>query len=724
MRHLRLLFPTLVLVSLTACEVRQPTEDVYHRVGSFVVTLEELSHEGGDGEAVPLTLTADCLDAHGGSADAVPEEIRGTEACRYAVPKSPVDLTFSVRTLDRQNQPLTDFNRRVAIRVVPGTLPSEIEARSMELVNGEGRTTVRATHLFDTVHIWVEDAEPKPTPGMQGGQPVGGVEDDPTRSYATGVSAPIVFQEPTLQILQEPEGADNRGSPFTGRFVTIGRAPEGGAIVRQNCEDPTDPAHGLPMMLVVTGADNAGFYVTDLTACRANEHVRFNAVTGSELFDPSTNQSVYGITPEPARTETVPAACTARTGMPSTLELPAGVNPGRFGSVYVYNYNYPEGLFPGDLLWTIAGSVQEFTSTTQLTFPSWTIRDSVSRRAPEAWDDFLSCLPIADVNLRTCGVEDTDGTWITDVICGQNTRNLKLESLESGLVRIQGVRFPTHFENCDLNGDGQVSFFCDASMGSGRAWHHCDFDNSTLKPDFETACNIACTTMQPTVGEEPFLPNVPKTSRTYDFEGAICAERSTYVGFGQYVVELPGPGDAEGGLDPSLTQRYETLELTGTAAIASRNLSTGLEAVVWCNRDVHYRFGNGSLATVDDPVLPAGQRLDHKVVSGNGTLSVLGTGDEVENARCTVGQNPRTRINVITRDSVPDLEPDCNPDDPDADRATQCRAIRGATFDIVGHLKHIQPARPRWGVIPRDANDICCHPGPGLECPRPIKTCQ
>src|SRR5690606_18868917 len=172
------------------------------------------------------------------------------------------------------------------------------------------------------------------------------------------------------------------------------------------------------------------------------------------------------------------------------------------------------------------------------------------------------------------------------------------------------------------------------------------------------------------------------------------------------------------------TQRYETLAVSGTAATAARNLDAGLEAVVWCNQDVHYAFGTGAAATTADPILPAGQRLDHKVAGANGTLSILGTGEAADNARCTDAQIPRTHIIVITRDSVPDLEPDCEPNDADAERATQGRAIRGATFDIVGHLKHIQPASPRWGVIPRDANDICCHPGPGLECPRPIKTCQ
>jgi hypothetical protein len=50
--------------------------------------------------------------------------------------------------------------------------------------------------------------------------------------------------------------------------------------------------------------------------------------------------------------------------------------------------------------------------------------------------------------------------------------------------------------------------------------------------------------------------------------------------------------------------------------------------------------------------------------------------------------------------------------------------MHSVTFDVVGHLRQIQPARPRWMVMPRDADDLCCHPGTDGQCPRPIKACQ
>src|SRR5690606_15071463 len=92
--------------------------------------------------------------------------------------------------------------------------------RTMSVVNGVGTGTVRASHLFGSTHVWVEDVDAAVTPGVDGGEVIG--RDDPDagtdRTQATGVSAPVLFQEPTLATVQIPDGADNRSSPLTGRF--------------------------------------------------------------------------------------------------------------------------------------------------------------------------------------------------------------------------------------------------------------------------------------------------------------------------------------------------------------------------------------------------------------------------------------------------------------------------------------------------------------------------
>jgi hypothetical protein len=148
----------------------------------------------------------------------------------------------------------------------------------------------------------------------------------------------------------------------------------------------------------------------------------------------------------------------------------------------------------------------------------------------------------------------------------------------------------------------------------------------------------------------------------------------------------------------------------------------GQDVAIACDTDVHYKQGTSSvLASAADPVLAANTWV-RLVFSGVDTsVAFFSAGNA---GRCSVGLNSRGRINLLTSDAVPQLTPDCSLTDPDEAKATQCKYLRGATFDIIGHLRHVQPARPRWMVIPRYADDVCCHPGKGLSCPTPIKPCK
>ena len=86
----------------------------------------------------------------------------------------------------------------------------------------------------------------------------------------------------------------------------------------------------------------------------------------------------------------------------STSECAAYL-PGTFGSMFVYNYNFPEGLDEGDLLFTLSGSVQEFTSTSQLVFPAWLTAERVRALPPEQWNKWLQYARPYDLAGRTCG---------------------------------------------------------------------------------------------------------------------------------------------------------------------------------------------------------------------------------------------------------------------------------------------------------------------------------
>ncbi len=159
--------------------------------------------------------------------------------------------------------------------------------------------------------------------------------------------------------------------------------------------------------------------------------------------------------------------------------------------MYVYNYSFPEGLYPGDLIWSLSGSVQEFAATTQLTFPAWIIRERVRWAPPGTWDKYLKQVPVPELNLRHCGLDNQVTPYVTDALCGYSYGNLKMESLESALVKLRRVRFPQVFKNCDANGNGTVPFFCPGA--SGGAWTSCAPDRPGDPDVPERQCNIDCT---------------------------------------------------------------------------------------------------------------------------------------------------------------------------------------------------------------------------------------
>jgi hypothetical protein len=673
---------SLLLLAATAAaasgcyDVETPTPE---GVGAFRVVVKSISTVAPTTPFPPLDVVSSCVKRYGTTTTNVPAEVRGTEGCRYVIPRGQVELEVAITALDKAGQPFK-FNGPVAFKVVPGKLAGDYTYHWTKLTDGQGTGKVRAERIYGEVRVWALD-EPV-TPNYSNGQISGDPKQLPpepaSRSYVAGASAPLLLEEPTLAAIQRPSTADTRSSPYVGQFVTIGRAPESGPVLYQNCPDEDRDGDGKvdppkPVTLLVTGTAPSGFFVSDITACRVPDD------TGTE---------------------------------------PDGYLPGTFGAMYIYNYSYPEGLDTGDLLWTLAGSIQEFTSTTQLTFPSWTVREHVRELPPEQWNKYLKLHPPVELNLRHCGVSDELAGANTDALCGGfNNTNMKLESLESELVKVRHVRFPSVFQNCDLNGDGSVPFFCSTNSGTNSVWNYC---GNAAPPDMnEVTCNINCTTG---VG------------------GTVCSERNQYTGFGQFVAEMAGPGHREVGLDDSLEQRSQPQQELILSDTVSRRTTTahapGRKVSLWCDLDTRYRVGDSTVtvsdSTPDTKLLPARTFTDITFSSGKDFVAVLSAvtvptpppGSTTPAPRCYVAHNSGTRILLTTKDAVPDLLVDCDVNDTDVDRRQQCRLLQSVTFDVVGHLRQIQPGRPRWMVMPRDAEDLCCHPGTDGQCPRPIKACQ
>ncbi|MDP2270854.1 MAG: hypothetical protein Q8K32_08985 [Archangium sp.] len=743
----RLACGVLTLV-LTACPLEQAPPP--NAMSSFKVTVLGVFERVGNTRTA-LPVVAPCVLRYGSQA-AVPQEAKGKEDCRYVIPRGEAEFDVEAHAVAIDGQPYDDFNGSVSFRVVPGDLPNNLRARWSLAELGQVKATVRAVSPYGEARVWVEDAPPR---NIYDGGVVAQEELPPEpvaplkRTFASGTSDPIYFADQTLQSIQMPGELDNRGSPFSGNFVMVGKNA-GSVPLQQNCAD--DPArNGRDSLMVITGLDPAGFFVTDISACRVVEQLSDNAgasvrAANVEPPEPCWLTAADGGREEnldggPGRCNISERACTRRSQCP-------GYSPGTFASIFVYNYNFPDNLDEGDLLFTLSGGIQEFTSTTQLVFPSWTTAERVRRLPEDQWDKWLQYARPYDITGRTCGQDNVEDIYFADALCGQNRRNLKLESLESGLVRLRRVRFPKRFQNCDFNANGSVPFFCDNAQG--RVWDTCSFDAPEPEADrIERTCHHDCVVG---LGENA---------------GTICSEQATFRGFGQYVVEMAAPGPSALGLDDSLPQRVKTAVArlyvpppvrdagmpdagTGDAGEADggetdggevdggvdagidagvpQNPSTrltaffpGVQVAVTCDQPAHYRVGGSNVvASAADAVIAPGQIVRVTFDSANSAIAFQAISAQ---ATCTVGQSARTRINLMTRDAVPELEPDCNEADPDEERAKQCQYLRGAEFDVIGHLRQAQPARPRWIVLPRAPDDLCCYPGPGLQCPRPIQPC-
>lgn len=693
---------TLGVLLLAGCPVEPPP--AVSPLASFRVEFDGVFQRQGTTRA-PLGVVTTCVERYGGAA-AVPAEVKGLPECRYLIPRGEVEFDIRATALGLDGQPYRDFSGPVSFRIIPGDLTPDLRARWAVVQNGEVTATVRAKAPYGEVRVWVEDAPPRPV--FDGGElDVAALPQEPARrTFAAGASRAVSFADQTLQTLQQPLDFDNRTSPFVGEFIVVGKNPQSGETLKQTCTDDPD-RNGREALMVVTGLDPAGFFVTDISSCRLVEQARDSL--GNTVRTPELPEPCYVTLPDggvaeieavgggAGRCNASRKTCTKRADCPSYL-------PGTFGSMFVYNYNFPDGLDEGDLLFTLSGAVQEFTSTTQMVFPAWTVAERVRRLPQEQWNKWLQYAKPYDLSYRTCGMDDTLAPYLTDILCGHNRRNMKMESLESSLVRIRNVRFPTTFKNCDFNANASVPFFCESRSEAGDwFWGTCSFDAPEPETDrVERECLQECV-----LGTGPYA-------------GTVCSEAATFRGFGQFVVEMASPGPRAAGLDDSLPARALAAALTPGTSVLATGFGATAEVAITCTAPAHYRFGDAAVTASDaDPLLSPGELLRHVFVGTETSVAFKGTAA----GTCSVGQNAKARINLITKDAVPELNPACSEDDADADRAQQCRNLHGATFDVVGHLRHVQPARPRWAVIPRAPDDLCCRPGPGLGCPRPIQPC-
>lgn len=338
---------------------------------------------------------------------------RGSAAAPLPFSSDGVPLQLQVEVRARDNRRVTSFNGWVALSMAPGQFRSVVGPDGTVLGNMVKLTAGVATGLEVTVargygesRIWAEEGgyvpvDPRRTPAPACAN---GRDDD---------GDGFVDYPADLGCAAANDDSERAGSYAVGTSEPLyfdlpnivdvqGRSaitPLLGERVtlRGRVTPDAPPAGDRRHRLVVTQTDNSGFFVTDID-----------------------DRSCDG------------APC--------------------YNSLYSFNFRSPDGMRPCDLLDTLTGSVAEFVSTTQLAQPGYQI--GLAWRPDDA---------AAGQCLIPDPAEITPATLAQDIL---------MERYESGLARARQVELPSLFgplpapngipspgaTNCDLNGDGRITY--------------------------------------------------------------------------------------------------------------------------------------------------------------------------------------------------------------------------------------------------------------------------
>ncbi|MBI5543197.1 MAG: hypothetical protein HY901_04875 [Deltaproteobacteria bacterium] len=696
------LWALLGLAPLAGCECTGETYELPHRVESFRVQVKSVQSFSSDGSTSFKSWS---------------------QTAPMGMPRVGALLEVEVTALDEAGVNLLSFQKPISFRVTPGhvvaagpladPLVTQIEEgnisvlrktdpRMLEMRDGVARGFVLVEKVFGPTVLWAQDSPPAPVfvlPSEEGDDenaplPDAGVEfdagpspegldaawqeHDGGRTYAAGVSDPLWFASPSLadtQLLpgkepgfpaapgcqQASPGWNNKASPFVGNFLTI---------------DTPYPAGDM----IVSAIFAEGFYCTDLISAPVNDPFYTDDPTGHRTM------------------------------------------PGTFGHMYVYNYNYPDNLFVGDRVHSVTGTVQEFSGDTQMVFPSWVRKEGLPRLQdlPKPYLlDFSSytdtCaqgdpLSHCDSNaaprnslrcVHSCGGKSCPPGFVcnSDQQCACQT-----VPYDSCAATIPGSR-------CDASQNKCVGT-CPESPCSAGQW--C-VQQRCVKPS-DPCGNVTC----------------PIGERCNSSTGACeCGPTSGYR-LSKTATWKAVPAPASQWMEQLFAYSNKNIEIESleSAVVKLYNI---LPSTVFTNCDAN---GNGSIPPFrwNVPNGPDGCG-DFNGASWFCDPNGKDTEDCECNRDCVTGRNAfqgkvcselntfqtygqwlvqledqwQTRINVSTRDAIPELDP----------REFGKPEYAGCRVDITGILRQVQAARPRWLILARDEQDVCCRAESGSKCPTP-----
>jgi hypothetical protein len=445
----------------------------------------------------------------------------GTIENPYDYPPGEITISFTAEAFDQLGNPVPDFNGTVGVKVTPGELV--YPETKVVFTNGQASASVQARKVFGRVALWLEDIH------RDLGEVARRQENPPKPctinaecSEAAVCNNGSCWYEIQLETLTGT-WATGVSSLVHFDIPTLRQIQwdpwltnnDGSSLDRHfveidcqvdNSAGPWEDGHG---QLVVTGVFNEGFFVTDL----------------------------------------------------------ADVGQG-YNHLYVYTYSYPEDTVVGDRLDTLAGTTQDFSGCTQISFPNWVqAKDENLNPEPFRVTDLDGVLPPTLVTTTTCA----DGGGSNAHLCGHSKQNWQMEALESTRVRLENLRAPDVFVNCDLDGNQEVvpdwvdrdhpeakcSVACLLHDGAEEIVVKEFVASQSAYQDVVVQQNVVCPWEVDIIGVQP------NCTRIRIPPGHLCSELSVMHQFGQWVVALD---DGAGPLINILT-RETLVEYDPTAEV-------------------------------------------------------------------------------------------------------------------------------------------------------------
>ncbi|RME26556.1 MAG: hypothetical protein D6806_06035 [Deltaproteobacteria bacterium] len=214
-----------------------------------------------------------------------------------------------------------------------------------------------------------------------------------------------------------------------------------------------------------------------------------------------------------------------------------------FDHLYVYTYSYPDELEIGDRLDRLVGSSQDFSGCTQISFPSWR-RATDDKLDPEPFrvKDLDSLIPPVLVTTAMC----SEGSTSNLHLCGHSKNNWTMERLESARVRLENLRTPDVYVDCDFNGDSEVvPDWLDSSNPEAICSVNClkhdgsaSFYVQTVKGSEQALADVVEQDAVVCPWESDIPGIAPRCKIVRVGPEHICSELTTLRQFGQWVAAL------------------------------------------------------------------------------------------------------------------------------------------------------------------------------------------